>query len=303
MNRTNLSPTSSKKEPVNETSLTKRMRPNTIKLMKKEEKVVKETPEPQKKSSDYLELRIPRLSRKNFSVNGFLIFCLIVFAFLLGMLTNKVLYLEKANKEAATAPANNQNAAIDAGLTPPPQVVDIDSGKLPLLGESNAPVTIVTFSDFECPFCKRYFDDTHGQLVKDYVDTGKVNIAFRHFPLTGIHANAQKAGEASECANEQGNFWGYHDLLFDKQPDWSALSGTATVDAFTTYAGELGLDATAFRSCLESDKFKQAVLTDQTAGTGVQVDGTPTFFVNGYRVVGAVPYEELKQIIEDELTK
>lgn len=98
-------------------------------------------------------------------------------------------------------------------------------GNLPALGRDSAPVTIVEFSDMQCPFCKRFFDDTFSQLKKDYIDTGKVRMTFRHYPLN-FHKNAQKAAEATECANEQGKFWEYHDLLFQTQDSWAELPTT-----------------------------------------------------------------------------
>lgn len=272
--------------------------------MKKAPSAEVKTPEPQqKKSPDYLEIRVPRFSFQKTSMNTFLVFALVIFAFLLGMLTNKVIYLEKMNKDTAAAPTANAVAAEDSGITPPPQVVDVEAGHLPILGNNDAKVTVVIFSDFQCPFCKRYFDDSHSQLNEEYVKTGKVKLAFRHYPLTSIHPNAQKSGEAAECANEQGKFWDYHDLLFKNQEAWSQLSGEAITTAFTDYAGELSLNTEQFRTCLETDKFQQAVVDDTTAGTNVQVDGTPTFFINGYRIVGAVPYAEIKQAIEDALKK
>lgn len=108
--------------------------------------------------------------------------------------------------------------------TPTPSVKkSVAPGHLPQLGQQNAKVTIVEFSDFQCPFCKAFFDDTLSQLKKDYIDTGKAKMAYRHFPLSSIHKNAQKAGEASECANEQGKFWQYHDLIFQTQETWQNL--------------------------------------------------------------------------------
>jgi protein-disulfide isomerase len=101
--------------------------------------------------------------------------------------------------------------------------INVAKGHLPVLGNEKAKITIVEFSDFQCPFCERFFIDTLPQLKKEYLDTGKAQLTFRHFPLTSIHPNAQKAHEASECANEQGKFWEYHDLLFQTQQSWSEL--------------------------------------------------------------------------------
>jgi protein-disulfide isomerase len=101
--------------------------------------------------------------------------------------------------------------------------VDVAKGHLPVIGSNKAKITIVEFSDFQCPFCERFFLDTYPQLKKEYLDTGKAQLTFRHYPLTSIHPNAQKAHEASECANEQGKFWEYHDKLFQNQSVWSDL--------------------------------------------------------------------------------
>jgi protein-disulfide isomerase len=263
--------------------------------------------QPAQKSKDYLEVRIPRLSFKNSNLNVYLVFVLVVFAFLLGMLANKVMYLEKQlkNTQANAAGTNTNTApAVDPNATPTPlPKVDIDTGKLPVQGDANAKVTLVEFSDFQCPFCKKYFDETNQQLMDTYVKTGKVKFAYRHYPLSSIHPNAQKAAEAAECANDQGKFWEYHDLLFKNQDTWSPLDATAVVDSFTSYAGDLGLDTGTFRSCLDSETDKTKVDTDTAEGNRIGVSGTPTFVINGNVIVGAVPFSELQKTIEQELNK
>lgn len=272
----------------------------------------KEAPEaptydtPQKKEKEYLEVRIPKLTFRNTPINVYLVCALVIFAFLLGMLTNKVLYLEKVVKTndttTNTATANVNNQAGQAQPTPP-QIVDVEVGKLPIKGDENAKVTIVEFSDFQCPFCKSFIDDTYAKLDEEYIQTGKVKFAYRHYPLTVIHPNAPKAAEASECANEQGKFWEYHDKLFDNQDVWSPLAGVEVTNSFVEQANQLGMDTDQFRSCVESAKYKQQVDDDLAAGQVAQVDGTPAFFINGYRIVGAVPYDQLKARIEEELKK
>lgn len=260
---------------------------------------ITETPQ----SKEYVEVRIPKFTFRNTTMNAYLVCALVIFAFLLGMLTNKVMYLEKvakANEAAPTPVANNQDAQAQPT---PPQVVKVGVGKLPVKGDENAKVTIVEFSDFQCPFCKSYIDDTHSKLDAEYIQTGKVKFAYRHYPLTVIHPNAPKAAEASECANDQGKFWEYHDKLFANQEVWSPLAGEEVINSFVEQANQLGMDADQFRSCLDSGKFKQQVDDDLAAGQEVQVDGTPAFFINGYRIVGAVPYDQLKTRIEEELKK
>lgn len=248
-----------------------------------------------------MEFRLPRLKFGKITLNGYLITTLVIFTFLLGMLTNKVLLLESSAKMSATA-ANNQPVVSPTDV-PPPQIVNVDPGKLPFLGKSNAKITVVEFSDFQCPFCERFFTDTFKQLNDAYIKTGKIKFYYRHYPLTTIHPNAQVSAEAAECANEQDRFWDYHDLLFKNQTTWSPLSSTELIDSLVEYAGQLGLDTIQFTTCVNSHKYKEQVSADQAAGTAVQVSGTPTFFVNGYRMVGAQPFASLQKIIDQELKK
>lgn len=271
--------------------------------MKKETPPEKTTPEPTKKR-DYLTLRIPRFNFQNTSINAFLVIALVIFSFFLGMLTNKVIYLEKVAQTGTgtTAVADSQITGAPTAV-PPPQIVAVTNGKLPILGDQNAKVSIVEFSDFECPFCKKYIDDTMTELKEKYVDTGKATFAYRHSPLTVIHPNAKAAAIASECAQEQDGFWPYHDLLFEEQASWSQTSGDDATAAFVELAGNAGLDTTTFSTCLESDAAQARVDADMKDAEAAQVDGTPTFFINGYRVVGAVPFSELEKVIEDELKK
>jgi protein-disulfide isomerase len=171
------------------------------------------------------------------------------------------------------------------------QVIDLDDD--PVLGDPNAPVTIVSFEDYQCPFCGRAFQQTFPQLKSEYVDTGKAKIVFRDFPLS-FHPEAQPAAEASECADEQGKFWEYHDALFNNQN----LLGASY---YAQLAGDLGLDVDQFTQCMDSGKYRQEVQADFAYGSQVGVSGTPTFFINGIKLVGAQPYEAFKQVIEAEL--
>lgn len=252
----------------------------------------------------YWEFKVPRLNLQNTPTNAYLVIALVIFSFFLGMLTNKVMYLEEAakNGQANTAAAATGQEAFPT-VPEPPQIVKVDPGKLPVLGDKNAKVTIVEFSDLQCPFCKSFVDETFPELKEKYIDTGKVKLTFRHYPLNSIHPNAQKAGEASECANEQGKFWEYHDKLFATQDTWSPYAETELITAFVSYAGDLSLDTAQFQSCLETDKYKQAVVDDTNAGNKAQVDGTPAFFINGYRVTGAQPFSSFETIIEEQLKK
>ena len=176
----------------------------------------------------------------------------------------------------------------------PARLDNVDEDDDPVLGKKNAPVTIVSFEDYQCPFCKRAFDQTFPQLKKEYIDTGKVKYVYRDFPLS-FHQEAQPAAEATECADEQGKFWEYHDAIFDNQ---AALGR----DLYLKLAGDLKLDVNKFTQCFDSGKYKQEVQADFNYGSQIGVSGTPTFFINGAKLVGAQPYEAFKQLIDAELT-
>ncbi len=186
----------------------------------------------------------------------------------------------------------------------PPAKVDVAVGGLPPLGKKDAKVTIIEFSDLQCPFCRRFFTDAFPKIKQDYIDTGKVAYYFRHYPLS-FHPAAQKSGEAIECANDQGKAWVLHDLMFEKQQAMDPSGGTVeyTVDDVKMWAQEVGLDMVAFNQCLDSDKYKEKVENDVAEGTAAGVSGTPAFFINGTPLVGAQPYESFKAVIDQELAK
>lgn len=162
-------------------------------------------------------------------------------------------------------------------------------------GNPNAPVTMVEFSDYQCPFCGRYYAQTRPQIMKEYVDTGKVKLVFRDFPLS-FHPNAQKASEAAECAGEQGKYWEMHDKLYDNQKDLGIVN-------YKKWARELGLDGTKFDTCLDTGAMVNEIKKDMADGQAAGVKGTPGFFINGRELRGAQPYSAFKAIIDEELAK
>jgi len=184
--------------------------------------------------------------------------------------------------------------------TTPVRVAGVSVDDDPSVGSEDAPVTIVEFGDFQCPFCRRFFENTLPELKKRYVDSGKVRFVYRDFPIRGMHKYAQKAAEAAECADEQGKFWEYHDLLFERQAAWS--TGNATT-LFNDYASELGLNPDKFKECLDSDRYEAEVEKDLQDGIRYGVGGTPTFYINGLKVVGARPLDDFIRVIESELSK
>jgi protein-disulfide isomerase len=179
-----------------------------------------------------------------------------------------------------------------------PERVEVSIDDDPVLGQADAPVVIVEFSDFQCPYCKRFIEQTMPQLKREYIDTGKVKLVFRDFPLS-FHQNAALAAEAAQCAYEQDSYWEMHDRIFAGQGEWSGSSEAKEI--FIGYAEELGLDRARFRECLDSGRYKEEVQQDFKDGASYGVGGTPTFFINGRKLVGAQPFSAFQQVIEDEL--
>ncbi|OJH34083.1 thioredoxin [Cystobacter ferrugineus] len=173
-----------------------------------------------------------------------------------------------------------------------PAVQNIEVGNAPVTGAKNAAVTIVAFSDFECPFCGRVVPTLH-QLEQEY--KGKIRVAFKNQPLP-MHPNAKPAAEAALAAHEQGKFWEYHDKLFANQRALDRAS-------LEKYAQELGLDVARFKAALDSGKFTAQVTADMAEASRVGVTGTPSFFINGRSLVGAQPIDAFKRVIDEELKK
>ena len=174
-----------------------------------------------------------------------------------------------------------------------PYRVELEMADHPALGLGEAPVKIVEFSDFECPFCRRALPALE-QIKEHYGD--QIQIVFRQFPLNNIHPRAQKAAEASLCAHEQGQFWTLHDLLFQEPVELEVASLKAKADS-------LGLNTEAFNACLDSGKNADRVRSDIRDGVIAGVTGTPAVFINGRMVSGAQPFETYATIIDDELER
>lgn len=198
-----------------------------------------------------------------------------------------------ARKAVAGQQENEPSPDVNKPQLPSGIMVSADDD--PSKGSKNAPVTIVEFSDFQCPFCARFYTQILPLMEENYINTGKVKLVYRDFPL-GFHTNAQKSAEAAECADEQGRFWEYHNKIFENQNKLDTIN-------LKQYAKDLGLDSKKFDSCLDSGKMASEVQKDFSDGSSYGVSGTPTFFINGIEVVGAQPYTVFQQIIEQELSK
>lgn len=204
----------------------------------------------------------------------------------------------KGSDQVTTAKDVNKNANgnTNSGTTAPTTTTTKDLKILEsdhVFGDKNAPVVMIEYSDFQCPFCLR-FHPTIKQILKEYPD--KVAWVYRHFPLDSIHQHARRAAEASECAAEQGKFFEYADELFNNQSNLGE-------DLYTQLASKLGLDTGQFEDCLSSGKYKTKINADVSSGQAAGVRGTPATFINGQLVSGAQSFDTVKGIIDSELSK
>jgi protein-disulfide isomerase len=163
----------------------------------------------------------------------------------------------------------------------------------PVRGPAEAPVTIVEFEDFQCPYCRRV-QSTLDQVLVRY--NGKVKLVHRDFPLASLHPKSHDAHEAARCAGEQGKFWEFRDLLYTGV-------GQAISEQINDYAERLKLDSDAFKTCVAGGKYKAAVRKDEEEGARLGVEGTPAFFINGRAFSGAQPEANFAQIIDEELSE
>ena len=199
---------------------------------------------------------------------------------------------QQRGNERRNAYTRELRARYDVRVLIEPFRVPVDLGQAPVRGNARATVTLVEFSDFQCPYCQRV-RPTMTRLRQMYSD--RVRFAFRHYPLD-FHPQAQKAGEAAACAGEQGKFWEMHDRLWENP-------GKLQLDDLKAHAQSLGLVSADFDKCLDSGRFASLVENDLKAGQEYGVSGTPAFFVNGRPLVGAQPLEAFQQVIDDELAR
>lgn len=231
--------------------------------------------------------------------NNKTLFNLVIFTLLLTLVNLYISYTlyVKVNNGNVSAKTNNQAVASStpAPSQAPPKQIQVSLGNGPQEGLANAPVTIVQFSDYQCPFCEKFNTETFPQIDEQYIKTGKVKFVYRDFPLD-FHEFAQKAAESARCAFEQNKFFEYHDIIFKNQ---SAIA----ISNLKQYAKDLGLDTAKFNTCLDSGKTAVDVKKDLADGASYGVTGTPTFFINGWILVGAQPFSTFEQAIESELKK
>ena len=207
---------------------------------------------------------------------------------------------DEANVKAQPIPATQPTPAA------PPAILQVSMDDDPVKGDVDAPVTVIEFSDFQCPFCSRFYTNTLAELEENYIDTGKVKLVYRDLPLTSIHPNAFPAHVAAECADEQDKFWDYHDMLFEKQAEWSRLSSDDLSDKLLEYGTTIGLNTPNFESCLSSQEMEDEVNADLSDARTFGATGTPSFFIgnekNGYvKLIGAQPFTSFQRAIDEQL--
>jgi protein-disulfide isomerase len=215
---------------------------------------------------------------------------MVVFAFAVGILVGYMAWGRSIPVQQASD-VSAQAAATQAA-NPSFTRYDIPTDGYPSLGPDDAEITLVEFSDFQCPYCKRWEDEVYKPLFAAY--PGQIRLVYRNLPLTSIHPQAMSAAVASLCAKDQGAYWPYHDKLFENQDKLGA-------ELYAQLASDLGLDATSFQSCLDSGKFDDYIQQDMDFSLNLGVRSTPTFFINGLAIVGAQPLDVFKQLIDKEI--
>jgi len=220
---------------------------------------------------------------------------LTVLAFAAGVLLGYVVWGVNFPADAGTVQTASQPSGpiVEAPVTEQPAFTryDIPTENAYAIGPADAPITIVEFSDYQCPYCRRWHAEVYEPLLAAY--PGQIRLVYRHLPLTSIHPDAMSAAEAAMCAGEQDAYWAYHDKLFS-----SETLGNST---YLQYAQDLGLDMTGFESCLDTRKYQQQVQADSDFAINLGIRSTPTFFINGLAVVGAQPLDVFRQVIDKEL--
>jgi len=252
-----------------------------------------------------------KISIKKSTVNALIISIIaasLVAAFFAGS------YINLKTEQVTQADLNDAVAKIESKILksqqapeqPNVQPTNISTDDDPIRGDQNAPITIIEFSDFQCPFCARFQTQTLPLILEQYVDTGKVKFVFRDFPIQSSHPNAMPAAAAAECANEQGKYWQFHDELFENQGVWNKMSILNATKIFKEYATKLELNQDQFNSCLDTGKYIGEINSDLSDGRKYGITGTPGFFVGNekigfVKVTGAQPFEVFKSIIDSQL--
>ncbi len=245
---------------------------------------IKNEPTPEVSPLETISETVPK---KSFDVTPYILPSAIVIAAV--MISGTLLYTNGQK-------VGTQNAQIGANQQP----VSVSTDDDPALGNPNAKVTVIEFSDFQCPFCRRFWKETLPQIKKLYIDTGKIEFVYRDFPL-GFHPASHISAEAANCAGEQSKYWEFHDKMFSEEEKLGQGTVEYGASQLKLWARQIGLNPVQFNQCLDSGKYKAEVDKDIADGSAAGVDGTPTFFINGKKIVGAQALSAFQAIIDAEL--
>ena len=264
-------------------------------------------------SSDDFELNKNNgeVSVKKSTFRGLIIGLIIavgVSAFLAGSYTTNLNSNQISEEDLQNAIAKLELKVLQNQLpTSQPKIpMKISADDDPVIGNPDAPITIIEFTDFQCPFCARFHTQTLPLIFEEYIEQGKVKLVVRDFPIQSIHPNAVPAAVASECANEQGKVKEMHDMLFYNQNQWSGQETADALSLFSQYATEIQLDQEIFDSCLTSGKYIEEIENDLNDGREYGVSGTPGFFIGNDQIgfvqlKGAQPFDVFKKVIDAQL--
>lgn len=234
--------------------------------------------------------------KKDFTV-PVLVGLLVIASFLVGSFLTR-LKMDEEKPQPAEVAKKVPTQPEEGAVLGEDQLAKLEEGAAGIKGEKDAPITIVEFSEYQCPFCKRYVDTAYNLIFEEYGD--QVRYIFHDYPLS-FHNHSQILSEAARCGGDQGKYWEMHDILFEKN---SEFIDKADIDQdLSSFAKEIGLNTAKFNTCLKEGTFTQAVKDDFNLGSSLGVSGTPTFFVNGTKLVGAQPFEAFKALIDQELQK
>ncbi len=218
----------------------------------------------------------------------------------MGGMYTKIQYLEQGSGGLVPRPRAGTQPPVAPTEPPPPtkaepKITDED----PVLGDSNAKLTIVEFGDFQCPFCGRFHKDTLSQIKKDYIETGKVKFVFKHLAFLGKEST--DAANAAECAKEQGKFYEYHDELYNNQSGEN--QGAFAINNLKKFAINIGLNASQFNQCLDTQKYNAHVQADNAEANRLGFNSTPSTVIGDTPIIGAQPYNSFKTIIDQKLSE
>jgi protein-disulfide isomerase len=206
-----------------------------------------------------------------------------------------------AQKVAASSGEVSANAASTVKGAKPTDSLSTLADRGRIRGAATAPIWLIEISDFQCPYCKQWHDQTFAALDKEYVQTGKVRLAYLNFPIASLHPNARAASEAAMCASIQGKFWELHESLFKTQQSWASLP--SPIAAFDSLAIAAGADGPQWRTCMTSHSAIALIDADQERSKSRGVQSTPTFFVGDQMLSGAYPADSFRVIIDKQLAK